>query len=231
MEDSKKPDNQESDAEEEEHPDGPFSKKTGTQVINQSKKEAAKRGRKPIPAQWSRIIDLDEVDLEAVHVFKIEEDMEAMQEHITGSVQKNKVHWKPIYEPQAFWDESSKPSLANSVLSKRQLKTYGKMVTSIREQFRNSASQHPLNSKIGGKPDQQAQQAGENLGSSVDQDIELPKEDRLEKVKKNISSFYENEFIEPTCIASRQSVKNRQKLSLSDTIDIVEKVKFKWIPR
>lgn len=36
--------------------------------------------------------------------------------------------------------------------------------------------------------------------------------------------------MEPTSTASRQHIKNRQKLSLSDTIDIVAKVKFKWVP-
>lgn len=50
------------------------------------------------------------------------------------------------------------------------------------------------------------------------------------EVKKSLDSFSTNEFIEPTTACSRQFIKHREKLGLSDIIDIVEKIKFKWIP-
>ncbi len=34
-----------------------------------------KRGRKAIPPQWSRIIELDEYDSSTIKVYEIEEDM------------------------------------------------------------------------------------------------------------------------------------------------------------
>ena len=55
--------------------------------------------------------------------------------------------------------------------------------------------------------------------------------DRVASVKKNLEKLEPNEFIEPTSAASRHKLKNRETLSLSDKIDIVEKVKFKWVPQ
>ena len=49
-------------------------------------------------------------------------------------------------------------------------------------------------------------------------------------IKRGLKSFETNEYIEPTTPLCRKKMKNRPKVSLSDTIDIVEKVKFKWIP-
>lgn len=46
---------------EEENIDEPFSNKKGKQIRNPSKAVPSKRGRKAIPAQWSRIIDLQEL--------------------------------------------------------------------------------------------------------------------------------------------------------------------------
>ena len=43
--------------------------------MNQSKTVGTKRGRKAIPPQWSRIIDLDDVYMATVKIFEIEEDM------------------------------------------------------------------------------------------------------------------------------------------------------------
>ena len=45
-----------------------------------------------------------------------------------------------------------------------------------------------------------------------------------------MESFKPSELIEPTGIANRYKTKRREKLTLSETIDIVDKIKFKWIP-
>jgi hypothetical protein len=42
------------------------------QIINPQTMSPQRRGRKPIPPQWTRVIDLQEADANAVTVFKIE---------------------------------------------------------------------------------------------------------------------------------------------------------------
>ena len=54
--------------------------------------------------------------------------------------------------------------------------------------------------------------------------------DRESRVRENKESFEPKEFMEPTSLADRRRLKDREPLSLSDTIDIVIKIKFKWIP-
>ena len=43
--------------------------------MNPNKEVKSKRGRKAIPPQWSRIIDLEDVDMDKLEVFVIEQDM------------------------------------------------------------------------------------------------------------------------------------------------------------
>ena len=50
-------------------------------------------------------------------------------------------------------------------------------------------------------------------------------------LKENIESFDGNEFIEPTAVAMRHKSKKRGPLTLAEKIDIVDKVKFKWVPQ
>ena len=74
MEDQKRPSSNHSESDHE-NPEGAFQNKNGQQIVNKSKTVGTKRGRKAIPPQWSRIIEVDDVDIETLKIFEIEEDM------------------------------------------------------------------------------------------------------------------------------------------------------------
>ena len=103
--------------------------------MNPNKEVKSKRGRKVIPPQWSRIIDLKDVDMDKLEVFVIEQDMIRATEDAGGVSKRIRQQWTPIFEPQDFWEQSSKPRLAQSQLNKRNLKTYGQKVTELRTLF------------------------------------------------------------------------------------------------
>ena len=122
--------------------------KVGKEVVNPSKALPAKRGRKAIAPQWSRILDLDDADNDNIRVFEVEEDMARAEDSIhqaesTGKKgrAKKQEQWHPIYEPQAFWELTSNHSLAQNVLNNRMLKTYAHKTTQIRELFRERAAE------------------------------------------------------------------------------------------
>ena len=127
--------------------------------------------------------------------------------------------WKPIFEPQIYWDESSNRTLAQSTLSKRQLKTYGRRLTQIREHFNEEALQAKLFAEpIGHQGGQTAVQKdiGELLvGTSQDHITKV--QDSLDAFAFAASRSSTNEFIEPTTAACRNKAKNREKLARTCT--------------
>ena len=79
---------------------------------------------------------MDDVDVDNIKLYDIDEDMDRADQDVQAVIRRNKPQWKPFFEPRTFLEESDKPTLDQCVLSKRQLKNYGKKVSQIRELFR-----------------------------------------------------------------------------------------------
>ena len=90
---------------ESDQPEPPFTGKKGQEILNPSKDLPKKRGRKAIPPQWSRIIDMSEVDDDKLEVFEIETDMVDDEPEQISALQKNRQEWSPLFESKAFWEQ------------------------------------------------------------------------------------------------------------------------------
>ena len=197
----------------------PLQLNSGKGVSKPTDGAKAKRGRKAIPQQWSRVIDLSGGAEEENQCFVINEDMQALSDHPLKPPGKNKQHWAPLFASDQFWSESKRHKLAENVLSKRQLKHFGKRVTNLRQHFVDEAV---LVLEDAGKNIQDDLQATSKLSNRI--------RDRETGMKDNLNSFKPQEFVEPTSLANRYKSKNREPLSLTDKIDIVMKIKFQFVP-
>ena len=94
-----------------------------------------KRGRKAIPLMWSRVIDSSELLQHQSQLFDIEKDMLEIEVPEIKFGSRSKIDWAPLFDPKVYWEETTNKTLDTNVLSKRQLKTCGKLVTNLRELF------------------------------------------------------------------------------------------------
>ena len=116
-----------------------FQHAKGQQVINPNQKTKGKRGRKAVPPQWSRIIDLEEDDPAEWKCYEIERDMTENAENELQPPKKQRGAWKLLFEPDDFWRNTEQKSLTQNIISKRQLKHYGNVVSQYRGHYLHSA--------------------------------------------------------------------------------------------
>ena len=86
------------------------------------------RGRKAIPAKWSRIIDMDNLDAYTVKGFSIEDDKDTGVNHALPASRRGLQRWEPLFFAKDFWEQSYDRSLEKNKLSKRHLKLQAKVV-------------------------------------------------------------------------------------------------------
>ena len=63
-----------------------------------------KRGPKRIPSKWSRIIAVDEVDIEELQVWVINDDIEELDELKSSLIPRKKKEWSPLFVSKDFFN-------------------------------------------------------------------------------------------------------------------------------
>jgi len=185
----------------------------GLDNVTMKSNQSSRRGPKPVPASWSRIIDFSNPSEVTIDGFKIQEDIDNLEDEAPQVPKSVKKTWRPLFNPKSFWGEHEKHDLKSNKLGKRALKTHGKDATLKRRMFIDRAVALV-------QQDQSAIDAG------VESIEELSKklQNRGTGLRKNPFEIKPAEYIEPTPKACRKRGKGRPKLTAGDKIDIVHKV-------
>ena len=70
-----------------------------------------------------------------IQIHEIEKDMADQQYRRIEAAPKTRIPWQPLFESESYWNQLEERQLGQNVLTKRQLKHYGKVVTRLRDKF------------------------------------------------------------------------------------------------
>ena len=88
-------------------------------------KKKKRRGRKRIPNQWSRIIAVDEINVDDLEVWPIAQDIEAENTELQPVKGRKKKDWEPLFISEGFFTTQDKPELGDYILKDRKLRMLG----------------------------------------------------------------------------------------------------------
>jgi len=88
--------------------------------------QSSRRGRKPLPLQWSRVIDLQRPGPHQAEGFNIDEDCTEALENAPRPPRPNQKPWRPFFHPKAYWKELGFKDLEDNKLSVQKLKAHAK---------------------------------------------------------------------------------------------------------
>jgi len=91
-----------------------------------------RRGRKPLPPKWSRIIEVDANVPRQCNGYEIAEDIDAMSNSMAPAPNRGKQPWKPLFHPKTWWRENEKHSLISNIIERRALKAHAKKAVETR---------------------------------------------------------------------------------------------------
>jgi len=182
---------------------------------NHSMKSAStnKRGRKPVPQSWSRIINLQDLSQSTAESFVINDDINEIGDDFIQIPNKGRKQWKPLFHPKSYWSEHQYHDLDSNKIGKRALKSYAKDVGEKRQLFNDRAlAVAERNTK--------AMNEGFNSAGELSKKLQ----NRGTGKKKSAYDISPKEYIEPTDIVYRKKGKRRPKLTVKEKIMIVYKV-------
>ena len=79
-----------------------------------------------MPIRWTRIITVDEEEVDEVEVYAIDEDLEHEYEEPRGLKKKSKKKWKAFFNPKEWWSTNEDHRLEFNKLENRELKSLAK---------------------------------------------------------------------------------------------------------
>ena len=85
-----------------------------------------------MPIKWSRIISVDEADMEKLEVWSIKEDVEEVDALKTTLIPRKKREWAPLFTSEDFFPPNDQPKLEDYALKDRKLRMLGQRVTLLR---------------------------------------------------------------------------------------------------
>ena len=100
---------------------------------------SSKRGRTRIPEQWTKVISLDQDDLEKIKMHVLANDLKLMTNLPLTSTTRKRDEWKPHFFSKAFLKANPRPTLEKFQLKEFKLKQLGIMVSKCRARFRAEA--------------------------------------------------------------------------------------------
>ena len=83
-----------------------------------------RRGRKPVPPSWSRVIDFEGRDTVTAGVFEVDQDLMDMDDDPPRAPKGTKKHWKPYFHPKTYWKENRYPELEMNEIGPRAMQLY-----------------------------------------------------------------------------------------------------------
>jgi len=92
----------------------------------------SKRGRKPLPLMWSRVLDLNQAEAPPANEYGIEVDTEHMMDNMIPAPNRGKKQWRPLFHPKDWWRENENRDLGQNQLSRRVLKANAKNAVDMR---------------------------------------------------------------------------------------------------
>ena len=105
-------------------------------------KRAKKRGPRPIPKQWSRVLLVDESCGDHRQVWNLTEDIEKEKNAEPKKKRKQNAEWEPLFISEGFFEPNDKPQLDDYVLKDRKLRWLGQKVTLLRQSLTEAAYKH-----------------------------------------------------------------------------------------
>ena len=84
--------------------------------VSMKSNPSSKRGRKPIPLKWSRIIDIDEAGFEKHTGHDIDEDMENLEDEVKRQKRRIKKEWAPLFHPKQWWSDNTEHDLQSHLM-------------------------------------------------------------------------------------------------------------------
>lgn len=115
------------------------SQQEGHQDHSKKKKQGKRKGRRPLPSKWSRIINVDECDLEEIEAWPLAADLEEAAEAVPAKASKRRKEWAPLFITENFLAGQDEITLDAFALKNRKLQLLGSRVTRLRKQFTEAA--------------------------------------------------------------------------------------------
>jgi len=91
-----------------------------------------KRGRKRIPNKWSRIVSVDDADVDDLEVWVITDDTEGLEALKATLIPRKKKEWTTLFISEGFFTPQDQPKLEDYALKDRKLRMLGQRVTTQR---------------------------------------------------------------------------------------------------